>query len=262
MAIKISTLYREIANNPKYKDDIELKKVTKKLLNRARVRIQTIENKGAMSSGYLKAKERLKNAKLLTAGGNVSLKLEAGRDKILTVLRSITNFLDVADTTLRGQKRRQRAAAKKKKKKTKNAKKNREKKRLKEKKEAQKVTEDTGEEDTGEEDTGEEDTGEEDTGEEDTGEEDTGEDTEEDTGEDSDYFDDEFFENNDIGDYWAIASEYGLFTKYKYSEIERLIITAYINKMSLEDFERMIIDIMDKNTEFFDTMKNKFGIDV
>ena len=242
MAIKISTLYREIANNPKYKDDIELKKVTKKLLNRARVRIQTIENKGAMSSGYLKAKERLKNAKLLTAGGNVSLKLEAGRDKILTVLRSITNFLDVADTTLRGQKRRQRAAAKKKKKKTKNAKKNREKKRLKEKKEAQKVTEDTGEEDTGEED--------------------TGEDTEEDTGEDSDYFDDEFFENNDIGDYWAIASEYGLFTKYKYSEIERLIITAYINKMSLEDFERMIIDIMDKNTEFFDTMKNKFGIDV
>ena len=254
MSIKISNLYREIANNPKYKDDNELKKVTKKLLNRARVRIQTIENKGATSSGYLKAKERLKNAKLLTAGGNVSLKLEAGRDKILTVLRNITNFLDVADTTLRGQKRKQRAAAKKKKKKAKNAKKKREKDRIKKKKEAKQEDEDTGEEDTGEEDTGEEDTGEEDTGEEDTGEEDTGE--------DSDYFDDEFFENNDIRDYWAIASEYGLFTKYKYSEIERLINTAYINKMSLEDFERMIIDIMDKNTEFFNIMQNKFGIDV
>ena len=239
MSIKISNLYREIANNPKYKDDNELKKVTKKLLNRARVRIQTIENKGATSSGYLKAKERLKNAKLLTAGGNVSLKLEAGRDKILTVLRNITNFLDVADTTLRGQKRKQRAAAKKKKKKAKNAKKKREKDRIKKKKEAKQEDEDTGEEDTGEEDTGEED-----------------------TGEDSDYFDDEFFENNDIRDYWAIASEYGLFTKYKYSEIERLINTAYINKMSLEDFERMIIDIMDKNTEFFNIMQNKFGIDV
>lgn len=106
--MNISETYIKIANDPKFKDETKLRNETKKLLNRARVRMQTIENKKAITSGYISAKERLRSAGLLTAGGNVSLKLPKTRQKLLTVLRQVTDFLDTIDTTLKGQKAKQK----------------------------------------------------------------------------------------------------------------------------------------------------------
>lgn len=112
--MKISDTYREIANNPKYKDLNNLKSITKTLLNRARVRVQYITKKGKITPGFLAAKARLEESGLLTATGNVSTHLPKERQNILTVLKAVTNFLDKKATTIKGQKTEQIKGEKKK----------------------------------------------------------------------------------------------------------------------------------------------------
>jgi hypothetical protein len=104
----VNKMYQDIANDPQMKNEVKLRNRAKKLLNRARVRIQTIENKGAETSGYLKAKENLRESGLLTAGGNVSMKLPKTREKLLMTLLKITSFLENAETTIRGQRKKQK----------------------------------------------------------------------------------------------------------------------------------------------------------
>ena len=104
----VNKMYQDIANDPQMKNEIKLRNRAKKLLNRARVRIQTIENRGAETSGFLKAKENLRESKLLTAGGNVSLKLPKTREKLLETLLKITSFLENAETTIKGQRKKQK----------------------------------------------------------------------------------------------------------------------------------------------------------
>lgn len=104
----VNKMYQDIANDPQMKNEIKLRNRAKKLLNRARVRIQTIENRGAQTSGYLQAVANLREAGLLTAGGNVSTRLPKTREKLLYTLLKITNFLENAETTIRGQKKKQK----------------------------------------------------------------------------------------------------------------------------------------------------------
>lgn len=112
----INDLYKQIANDPQYKNPVKLREITKKLLNRSRVRIQTIKAKNAQTPQFLAAVKRLENARLITPSGNVSLKLPKERKNILTVLRHVTNFLTTADTTIKGQKQRKKIEAEKRKK--------------------------------------------------------------------------------------------------------------------------------------------------
>lgn len=112
----INDLYKQIANDPQYKNPVKLREITKKLLNRSRVRIQTIKAKNAQTPQFLAAVKRLENAGLITPSGNVSLKLPKERKNILTVLRHVTNFLTTADTTIKGQKQRKKIEAEKRKK--------------------------------------------------------------------------------------------------------------------------------------------------
>lgn len=249
--MRISDLYREIANNPKYKDITALRTVTKQLLNRARVRIQTIEGRGAKTSRYIATKQRLQDAGLLTAGGNVSLSLpKTDRNKILTVLRNITNFLDVADTTLKGQKRRKREQAAKAKRKKELEKKKREKERLKKKKEKQNKEKQKKEQEKKEQENKEQ-------GKDDEGEKDdkseiseiveevideiTDDDEEEETEEDSPV----------IGDYWEIARNAGLFDSIPYDDFIEYVEDIFDN-VDIADFERIVLDTVNEGASFWD----------
>lgn len=110
----VNKMYQDIANDPQMKNETKLRNRAKKLLNRARVRMQTIENRGAETSGYIKAKENLRESGLLTAGGNVSMKLPKTREKLLMTLLKVTSFLENAETTIRGQKKKQKEEKRKK----------------------------------------------------------------------------------------------------------------------------------------------------
>ena len=239
--MKISDLYRDIANNPKYRDTQELRKITKTLLNRARVRVQTIENRGAQSGQYIAAKKRLQDAGLLTAGGNISVGLpKTDRQKILTALRSVTNFLDVADTTIKGQKRRKREAAQKAKRKKEAAKKKREKERLKKKKE--KETEKSEEKE---------------------------EEKETDIKEIVDEVKEEIFDESEegdeddgatMGDYWQIARDAGLFESIPYDDFVEYIEEIYDN-IDISDFEEIVINVVESGADFWADISS-YGVDI
>lgn len=101
----VSKMYQDIANDPQMKNELKLRNKAKKLLNRARVRMQTIENRNAQTSGYIRAKESMREAGLLTAGGNVSTRLPKTREKLLMTLLKVTSFLENEETTIKGQKK-------------------------------------------------------------------------------------------------------------------------------------------------------------
>lgn len=250
--MKISDLYREIANNPKYKDINALRTVTKQLLNRARVRIQTVEGRGAKTSRYIAAVTRLREAGLLTAGGNVSLSLpKSDRDKILTTLRNVTNFLDVADTTLKGQKRRKREQAAKAKRKKELEKKKREKERLKEKKrkEKEKKEKDSIKERIEKED--------------ETEEEREEKQEEQEEQEEHEEPDDEIEEPDElpvIGDYWQIARDAGLFNFVPYDDFAEYIEGIFDN-IDITDFEQIVLDVIENDGNFWNYMIAN-GVDI
>ena len=232
----------DIANNPKYQDTQELRKITKTLLNRARVRVQTIENRGAQSGRYIAAKKRLHDAGLLTAGGNVSTGLpKTDRQKILTALRNVTNFLDVADTTIKGQKRRKREAAQKAKKKKEAAKKKREKERLKKKKEKQKREQQKQEQ---EKEKSEEQDEEKETDIQDT---EISEEADEDNG-------------ATMGDYWQITRDAGLFESIPYDDFVEYIEDIYDN-INISDFEEIVINAVESGADFWNDIAS-YGVDV
>lgn len=251
MSLKISDLYRDIANNPKYQDTQELRKITKTLLNRARVRVQTIENRGAQSGRYIAAKKRLQDAGLLTAGGNVSTGLpKSDKQKILTALRNVTNFLDVADTTIKGQKRRKREAVQKAKRKKEAEKKKREKERLKKKKEKQKREQQKKEQ--GEEKSKEEE-----------------EEKETDIKEIADEIKDEIFDESEesdeddgatMGDYWQIARDAGLFESIPYDDFVEYIEDIYDN-IDISDFEEIVINAVESGADFWADISS-YGVDI
>lgn len=262
--MKISDLYREIANNPKYKDINALRTVTKQLLNRARVRIQTIEGRGARTSRYIAAVTRLREAGLLTAGGNVrmggDILPKTDRNKILTTLRNITNFLDVADTTLKGQKRRKREQAAKAKRKKELEKKKREKERLKEKKrkekekkEKQSIKERIEKEDETEEER-EEKQEEQEKQEEDEPEIETNETDE------PEIETDEEDELPVIGDYWQIARDAGLFNFVPYDDFAEYIEGIFDN-IDITDFEQIVLDVIENDGDFWNYMIAN-GVDI
>lgn len=259
--MKISDLYREIANNPKYKDINALRTVTKQLLNRARVRIQTIEGRGARTSRYIAAVTRLREAGLLTAGGNVSMSLpKTDRDKILTTLRNITNFLDVADTTLKGQKRRKREQAAKAKRKKELEKKKREKERLKEKKrkekekkEKQSIKERIEKEDETEEEREEKQ-------EEQEKQEENEPEIETDETDELEIETDEADELPVIGDYWQIARDAGLFNFVPYDDFAEYIEGIFDN-IDITDFEQIVLDVIENDGDFWNYMIAN-GVDI
>lgn len=267
--MKISDLYREIAQNPKYKDTQELRKVTKQMLNRARVRIQTIEGKGARTSRYIAAKTRLREAGLLTAGGNVRMGGEAlpktDRQKILTTLRNITNFLDVADTTLKGQKRRKREQAARAKKKKELAKKKREKERLKNKKRKEKEKKKTKEK---EKETEEKEEPDETEKEETDGVKETIEEIKEEiTKDDDDEPEDDIYtadieeeESPVIGDYWQIARDSGLFNFVPYDDFAEYIEGIFDN-IDITEFEEIVLDVVENDSDFWNYMISN-GVDI
>ena len=261
--MKISDLYREIANNPKYKDINALRTVTKQLLNRARVRIQTVEGRGAKTSRYIAAVTRLREAGLLTAGGNVrtggDILPKTDRNKILTTLRNITNFLDVADTTLKGQKRRKREQAAKAKRKKELEKKKREKERLKEKKrkekekkEKQSIKERIEKED----ETGEEKEQEQKEKEQEQKEQEQEQEREE-------YEEQETNEADElpaIGDYWQIARDAGLFNFVPYDDFAEYIEGIFDN-IDITDFEQIVLDVVENDGDFWNYMIAN-GVDI
>lgn len=264
--MKISDLYREIANNPIYKDTEKLRKVTKQLLNRARVRVQTVENKGARTSRYLAAKERLKNAGLITAGGNVSTKLPHERQNILTTLRHITNFLDIADTTIKGQKRRAREATQRAKKKKALEKKKREKERLKKKKEEQKRKEEKEKKKSLKEKIEDEDNTEEPRKEAPKEEEPKKEEPQEEPEEDEEIEEYEEPEEDErqkatIGDYWKIARETGLIGEYMDYEDFAEYVEDIFDNVPIDEFERIVIDTLENGADFWNEIKS-FGVDI
>ena len=239
--MKISDLYREIANNPEYHDTNKLRTVTKKLLNRARVRVQTIENRGAQTARYTAAKKRMQDAGLLTAGGNVSTGLpKTDRQKILTALRNVTNFLDIADTTLKGQKQRRRDQAKKLKRKKELDKKKREKERLQKKKEKQKQEKQKQEPQTEEPQT----------------EEPIAEEIEDN---ETEIFDDTE-ESATMGDYWQIAKDAGLFEWIPYDDFVEYIEDIYDN-IDLSEFEEIVINAAENGNDFWSDIRS-FGVDI
>ncbi len=252
--MKISDLYREIANNPKYKDITALRTVTKQLLNRARVRIQTIEGRGAKTSRYIAAKQRLQDSGLLTAGGNVrmggDILPKTDRNKILTTLRNITNFLDVADTTLKGQKRRKREQAAKAKRKKELEKKKREKERLKQKKEKQNKEKQKKEQEKKEQENKEQ--GKDDEGKKDDKSE-ISEIVEEVADEitDNDDEEEETDESPVIGDYWEIARNAGLFDSIPYDDFIEYVEDIFDN-VDITDFERIVLDTVNEGASFWD----------
>lgn len=252
--MKISDLYRDIANNPKYKDISALRTITKQLLNRARVRIQTVEGRGAKTSRYIAAVTRLREAGLLTAGGNVSMSLpKTDRNKILTTLRNVTNFLDVADTTLKGQKRHKREQAAKAKRKKELEKKKREKERLKEKKrkekekkEKQSIKERIEKEDETEEEK----------------EQEQKEQEQEREEQEPEYTADEY-ETDDspvIGDYWQIARDAGLFGFVPYDDFVEYVEDIFDN-IEITDFEEIVLDIVENGGDFWNYMMAN-GVDI
>ena len=261
--MKISDLYREIANNPKYKDINALRTVTKQLLNRARVRIQTVEGRGAKTSRYIAAVTRLREAGLLTAGGNVrtggDILPKTDRNKILTTLRNITNFLDVADTTLKGQKRRKREQAAKAKRKKELEKKKREKERLKEKKrkekekkEKQSIKERIEKED----ETGEEKEQEQKEKEQEQKEQEQEQEREEYEEQETDEAD----ELPAIGDYWQIARDAGLFNFVPYDDFAEYIEGIFDN-IDITDFEQIVLDVAENDGDFWNYMIAN-GVDI
>ena len=261
--MKISDLYREIANNPKYKDINALRTVTKQLLNRARVRIQTVEGRGAKTSRYIAAVTRLREAGLLTAGGNVrtggDILPKTDRNKILTTLRNITNFLDVADTTLKGQKRRKREQAAKAKRKKELEKKKREKERLKEKKrkekekkEKQSIKERIEKED----ETGEEKEQEQKEKEQEQKEQEQEQEREEYEEQETDEAD----ELPAIGDYWQIARDAGLFNFVPYDDFAEYIEGIFDN-IDITDFEQIVLDVVENDGDFWNYMIAN-GVDI
>lgn len=261
--MKISDLYREIANNPKYKDINALRTVTKQLLNRARVRIQTVEGRGAKTSRFIAAVTRLREAGLLTAGGNVrtggDILPKTDRNKILTTLRNITNFLDVADTTLKGQKRRKREQAAKAKRKKELEKKKREKERLKEKKrkekekkEKQSIKERIEKED----ETSEEKEQEQKEKEQEQKEQEQEQEREE-------YEEQETNEADElpaIGDYWQIARDAGLFNFVPYDDFAEYIEGIFDN-IDITDFEQIVLDVVENDGDFWNYMIAN-GVDI
>lgn len=257
--MKISDLYRDIANTPKYKDINALRTVTKQLLNRARVRIQTIEGRGAKTSRYIAAVTRLREAGLLTAGGNVSMSLpKTDRNKILTTLRNITNFLDVADTTLKGQKRRKREQAAKAKRKKELEKKKREKERLKEKKrkeKAKKEKESIKERVEKEDETDDE-------KEQEQKEQEQEQEQEEYNEQEPEYTTDEYEtdESPVIGDYWQIARDSGLFNFVPYDDFVEYIEGIYDN-IDITDFEQIVLDVVENDGDFWNYMITN-GVDI
>lgn len=252
--MKISDLYRDIANNPKYQDTQELRKITKQLLNRARVRVQTIENRGAQSGRYIAAKKRLHDAGLLTAGGNVSTGLpKTDRQKILTALRNVTNFLDVADTTIKGQKRRQREAAQKAKRKKEAAKKKREKERLKKKKEKQKREQQKKEK--------EKENKEEEEEEKETGLQEIEEEIEEEVEEKIEEITEDIDEDSaTIGDYWQIAKDAGLFESIPYDDFVEYIEDIYDN-IDISEFEEIVLNAVESGADFWNDIAT-YGVDI
>lgn len=255
MSLKISDLYRDIANNPKYQDTQELRKITKTLLNRARVRVQTIENRGAQSGRYIAAKKRLQDAGLLTAGGNVSTGLpKTDRQKILTALRNVTNFLDVADTTIKGQKRRKREAAQKAKKKREAAKKKREKERLKKKKEKQKKEQQKKEQENEKNETQDE--------EKETGLQEIADEVADEIAEELDEVIEEPDEDESatMGDYWQIARDAGLFESIPYDDFVEYIEDIYDN-IDISDFEEIVINAVESGADFWNDISSH-GVDI
>ena len=253
--MKISDLYRDIANNPKYQDTQELRKITKTLLNRARVRVQTIENRGAQSSRYIAAKRRLQDAGLLTAGGNVSTGLpKSDRQKILTALLNVTNFLDVADTTIKGQKRRKREAAQKAKRKKEAEKKKREKERLKKKKEKQKREQQKKEKENEKSEKEDE--------EKETDEKEIIDEVKEKITEEVDEITDETDDDGGatMGDYWQIARDAGLFESIPYDDFVEYIEDIYDN-INISDFEEIVINAVESGADFWNDISS-YGVDI
>ena len=253
--MKISDLYRDIANNPKYQDTQELRKITKTLLNRARVRVQTIENRGAQSGRYMVAKKRLQDAGLLTGGGNVSTGLpKTDRQKILTALRSVTNFLDVADTTIKGQKRRKREAAQKAKRKKEAEKKKREKERLKKKKEKQKREKQKKEKETEKREDNDE--------EKETDEKEIVDEIKEEIADDVVEVAEEGDEDDGatMGDYWQIARDAGLFESIPYDDFVEYIEDIYDN-INISDFEEIVINAVESGADFWSDISS-YGVDI
>ena len=213
--MKISDTYREIANNPKYKDLNNLKNITKTLLNRARVRVQYITKKGKITPGFLAAKARLEESGLLTPSGNVSTRLPKERKNILTVLKAVTNFLDKKATTVKGQKTEQ-IKGEKKKVKQRGAKSDKPKKFKQGQRTVTYETEEPEQE--------------------------------------------QFAE---MGDYWQIARDLGLFNFMNYEDFAE-IIEELPYKISLADFEELILNCIDNgydSDEIFSEF-NKRGIGV
>lgn len=251
--MKISDLYKDIANNPKYQDTQDLRKITKTLLNRARVRVQTIENRGARSARYIAAKRRLQDAGLLTAGGNVSTGLpKTDRQKILTTLLNVTNFLDVADTTIKGQKRRKREAAQKAKRKKEATKKKREKERLKKKKEKQKREQQKKEQ--GDEKSEEKDE------EKETDEKEIIDEVKEEIAEAVDEADEDDDGGATMGDYWQIARDAGLFEIIPYDDFVEYVEDIYDN-IDLSDFEEIVINTVESGADFWNDISS-YGVDI
>lgn len=270
--MKISDLYREIANNPKYKDINALRTVTKQLLNRARVRIQTIEGRGAKTSRYIAAVTRLREAGLLTAGGNVrtggDILPKTDRNKILTTLRHITNFLDVADTTLKGQKRRKREQAAKAKRKKELEKKKREKERLKEKKrkEKEKKEKEKKEKKSIKERIEKEDETEEEREEKQEEQEKQEKQEENEPENETDETDEIEIETDEedelpvIGDYWQIARDSGLLNFVHYDEFAEYVESIFDN-IDITDFEQIVLDVVENDGDFWNYMIAN-GVDI
>lgn len=249
--MQISDTYRQIAQNPAYADTQKLRQITQKMLNRARVRIQTVEAKNARTSKYIAAKSRLQRAGLLTHGGNVSMSLPKNdRDKILTTLRNITNFLDVVDTTLRGQKKRKKQMAEIAKKKKLAEKLKREEAKMREKVRKEKAKKKSLKEKIEDEDKTEEDIEEE------------REEAEEEN-KNAEILDAELVDDDDgatIGDYWQIARDAGLFEFVPYEEMAEYIEDIY-DKISITDFERIVIDVVTNQGNFWNYMVY-YGVDI
>lgn len=98
----IPNIYKELAG--KNLDEGALRKETKKLLNKARNRVQRMSKQKHKSTQYQTATRNLRDSGLLTSTGNVSMKLPESRQKLLTVLMKVGGFLENPATTAKGNK--------------------------------------------------------------------------------------------------------------------------------------------------------------
>ena len=98
----IPNIYKQLA--AKKLDEDALRKETKKLLNKARNRVQRMNKQKHKSTQYQTATRNLRDSGLLTSTGNVSVRLPESRQKLLTVLMKVGGFLENPATTAKGNK--------------------------------------------------------------------------------------------------------------------------------------------------------------